>query len=256
MMDRTEREAQRVFGQRAAFYSTSPAHTDPAVLSRVVALASPQPEWLTLDIATGAGHTAFALAPRVHSVVGTDLTPEMLAESGRLRDERELTNVVFSLADVHDLPFRPAIFHLVTCRRAAHHFSDIQRALNEMHRVLGRGGRLVIDDRSVPEDDFVDRCMNELDRYHDESHVRQYRASEWRDMMETQSFAVEAIERYTKHRPLGALTEGVSSENVGKIRGVLDRLTSAQREALQLRDVEGEPHLNHWYVLIAAVKRA
>jgi len=125
-----------------------------------------------------------------------------------------------------------------------------------MHRVLRRGGRLVIDDRSVPEDDFVDACMNELDRYHDESHVRQYRASEWRDMLETQGFVVETLECYAKHRPLSALTEGVSPENVGRIDAVLDRLTPAQREALHLQDVEGERYLNHWYVMIAAVKRA
>ncbi len=251
-MDSTERQAQRIFGERAAFYATSQSHTDPAVLSRVVALAAPRPDWLALDIATGAGHTAFALAPKLRTVVGTDLTPEMLAESGRLRDEHRLTNVVFSLADVHHLPFAVATFHLITCRRAAHHFSAIRRALAEMRRVLRPGGRLVIDDRSVPEDASADRCMNELDHYHDESHVRQYRPSEWREMLEAEGFDVEAVEPYKKHRPLTALTQGVSPENVRKIQAVLDRLTPAERETLRLRDVNGEPYLTHWYCLLAA----
>lgn len=253
-MEKTEREARRIFGNRAAFYSTSPAHTDAQVLSRVVSLASPQSDWVVLDIATGTGHTAFTLAPSVRLVVGTDLTPEMLAEARRLRDERRLANVAFSLADVHDLPCRSAGFHLITCRRAAHHFSRVRQALSEMHRVLRPGGRLVIDDRSVPEDDFVDACLNELDGYHDESHVRQYRASEWRGMLETQGFAVEAVECYTKHRPLSAFTEGVSPENVGKIHAVIGGLTQVQREALGLQEIKGEPYLNHWYVMIAANK--
>ena len=254
-MDKTERDARRIFGQRAAFYSTSPAHTDTQVLNRVVFLASPQRHWKALDIATGSGHTAFVLAPSVRLVVGTDLTPEMLAEARRLRDDRKLGNVAFSLADVHDLPCSSGAFHLITCRRAAHHFSRIRHALSEMSRVLCPGARMVIDDRSVPEDDFVDRCMNELDRYHDESHVRQYRPSEWRGMLETQGFTVEAVETYVKHRPLSALTDGVSPENIRRIGAVLDGLAPAQREALRLEDVDGEPHLNHWYVLIAAVKR-
>ena len=254
-MDNTERRARRIFGERAAFYSTSPAHTDARVLNRVVTLASPQPDWLALDIATGSGHTAFALAPRVRVVVGTDLTPEMLAEARRLRNDRKLANVVFSLADVHDLPCPSGVFHLITCRRAAHHFSRIRNALSEMSRALRPGGRVVIDDRSVPNDEFVDRCMNELDRYHDESHVRQYRPSEWQEMLETQGFTVERVETYVKHRPLSAFTDGVSAENVRRIAAVLDRLTAGQRDALHLQDVDGQPHLNHWYLLIAAVKR-
>ena len=253
-METREQAAKRLFGERAAMYTTSATHADPQVLTRVAALATPQPHWSVLDIATGTGHTAFALAPYVHSVVGTDLTPEMLAQAERLRVERSIDNVRFRPADVHHLPFEGETFDLVTCRRAAHHFSDIGRALREMHRVLRRSGRLVIDDRSVPEDDFVDRCMNELDRYHDESHVRQYRASEWRSMLADAGFVIEVIEPYRQHRPLSALTAGVSPDNVARIEAVLARLSQAQRIALNLDEVDGERHLDHYYVLIAARK--
>jgi ubiquinone/menaquinone biosynthesis C-methylase UbiE len=72
----TEQKAKEVFGERAAFYTTSPAHTDAQVLARVVELAGPHSNWSVLDIATGTGHTAFALSPHVASVIGIDLTPE------------------------------------------------------------------------------------------------------------------------------------------------------------------------------------
>jgi len=254
-MRKTEDEAKRIFGQRASRYTTGAAHTDPQVLARVVELAAPQPDWLVLDVATGTGHTAFALAASVRGVIGIDLTPEMLAESKGLRAARGISNVAFGLADVHDLPFAAGTFHLITCRRAAHHFSRIGQALSEMHRMLRVGGRLVIDDRSVPEDDFVDACMNRLDRYHDESHVREYRPSEWRQLLEDHGFAVEAVEGYVKHRPLSALTTDVSPENVRGIYEVLDRLTPEQQAAFDLREVNGELHLNHWYVMISGTKR-
>ena len=67
--------AQQVFGQRAAFYATSAAHKDRAVLNRVVELARPWPDALALDVATGTGHTAFALAPHVRRVIAIDVTP-------------------------------------------------------------------------------------------------------------------------------------------------------------------------------------
>ena len=110
----------------------------------------------------------------------------------------------------------------------------------------------MIDDRSVPEDDFVDATMNRLDWYHDESHVWQYRPSAWRAMLEAAGFAVEVVEPYTKHRSLASLTDGVSPENAAQIRALLDGLDAAQREAFNLVEHEGTLYLNHWYVTIAA----
>ena len=251
-MKSPEERAQKIFGDRAAFYTTSPAHTDPKILARVVELARPQPDWAALDIATGSGHTAFALAPHVRWVTGIDITPEMLREAEKLRVERSIENVVFRTGDVHNLPFDDASFDLVTCRRAAHHFSNINRALQEIRRVLRPAGRIVIDDRSVPEDDFVDRCMNLLDTYHDESHVREYRPTEWRSMLEGAGFAVEIVEPYTRHRPISALTARVSEENVRKIREILESFTPAQREVFNLEEKNGELHLNHWFVMVSA----
>jgi ubiquinone/menaquinone biosynthesis C-methylase UbiE len=253
-MNSPEDKARRVFGERAASYTKSPAHTDPQVLARVVELARPQKDWAALDIATGSGHTAFALASHVASVVGMDITMEMLREAENLKAERSVENVVFRNGDVHRLPFADGVFQLVTCRRAAHHFSNIALALQEIRRVLAPAGRVVIDDRSVPEDDFIDQCMNLLDTYHDESHVREYRPSEWRRMLEDAGFLVETVETYTRHRPLSSLTEGVSEENVRKIHEVLGGLNAAQREAFDLVEKDGELHLNHWFALVAALK--
>jgi ubiquinone/menaquinone biosynthesis C-methylase UbiE len=244
--------ARQIFAERAAFYTTSAAHKDPQVLAKLVALAAPQPDWHVLDVATGTGHTAFAIAPYVAQVVATDITPEMLAEARKLRAEYGFTNVEFRVADVHHLPFENAAFDLVTSRRAPHHFSDIRRALREMRRVLRPGGRLVIDDRSVPEDDFVDACMNDIDRYHDPSHVRQYRPSEWRQMLADAGFSVEVVEPYHQQRPLTSFTQDVDAENVAHIHARLAGLNWEQRQALNYADVNGEPYINHWYVMLAA----
>jgi SAM-dependent methyltransferase len=220
-----------------------------------VELAAPERNWAALDIATGSGHTAFALSPHLRSVIGIDITPEMLREAEGLKSQRSIGNVTFQTGDVHSLPFADGSFQLVTCRRAAHHFSDVRLALAELHRVLAPKGRVVIDDRSVPEDDFADACMNQLDIYHDESHVREYRPSEWQRMLEEANFSIEAVEPYTRHRPLSSLTQGVSASNVSKIQETLARFTPAQRETFNLVEKVGELYLNHWFVLVAALRR-
>lgn len=254
-MKTPEQLAREIFGARAAMYTTSAAHTDPQVLARVVELSTPRPEWAALDIATGTGHTAFALAPHVRSVVGTDLTHAMLAEAMQLRTRHAIGNVRFLVADAHHLPFADGTFNLITCRRAAHHFSDISGAVREMHRVSQAHARLVIDDRSVPEDDAIDAYMNALDRLHDASHVREYRPSKWRHMLEQSGFVVQTVEPYVKHRPLSALTAGVAADDVQRIHAVLAGLDSAQRTIFNLIEINGKPHLNHWYVLIQAYRR-
>jgi ubiquinone/menaquinone biosynthesis C-methylase UbiE len=246
--------SQQVFGQRAAFYTTSAAHTDKSVLDRVVELAKPQPHQIALDVATGTGHTAFAIAPFVREVSAIDVTIEMLIESRKLKAERGIQNVEFRLADVHELPFDDRSFDIVTCRRAAHHFVDIEKSLAEIKRVLANGGRLVIDDRSVPEDDFVDATMNRLDWLHDESHVRQYRSGEWERMLIDAGFQIEAIEPYTQHRPLSSLTDNVDPKNVAEIKSIIMALNESQRQAMNVVEKDGEIYLNHWYVMIAAVK--
>ncbi len=247
--------AQQIFGARAAWYTTSAAHTDQAVLDRVAELAQPRPGALALDVATGAGHMAFVLAPRVRRVIATDITPEMLAEGRKLKAERGVANVEFREADVADLPFGDEAFDIVTCRRAAHHFPDIARALREMRRVLKRTGRLVVDDRSVPEDDFIDATMNTLDWLHDESHVREYRASEWERMLSEAGFAVEAIEPYTRRRALSSLTANVEPGNAARIHAVVASLNDSQRAAMNVAEKDGEIYTNHWYVMVVGMKR-
>jgi SAM-dependent methyltransferase len=131
---------------------------------------------------------------------------------------------------------------------------NIGRALREMRRVLRPGGRLIIDDRGVPEDDFADATLNRLDWLHDHSHVQQYRPSEWQRMMLDARFTVEAIEPYTKHRPLSAFTNGVEPESVAEIERIIVKLNEAQRAALNVTEKDGETYLNHWYVMVVGVK--
>ena len=57
------------FGAAAAAYSTSLVHADPAALARIVELAAPKSTDVALDIATGSGNTAMALAPHVAQVI-------------------------------------------------------------------------------------------------------------------------------------------------------------------------------------------
>ena len=255
-----EERAREIFTERAESYVTSAAHTDSQILARLVELAQPQPDWRVLDVATGTGHTAFAFAQYVSEIIGIDLTPQMLAEAEKLAAGKGITNVRFVEANIHELPFDDETFDddqfdLVTCRRAAHHFAEIDEALSEMVRMLKPGGLLLVDDRSLPEDDFVDSVMNRLDWLHDESHVREYRPSEWQTMLIIAGVDLLVLETYVRLRPIRSLTDRVSPQNVAQIHSILHSLSPEQRQKFALEEVDGDLYSNHWYITLLARKK-
>jgi len=85
---------------------------------------------------------------------------------------------------------------VVKCRIAAHHFSDVPRFCAEAHRVLEPGGRLLVIDNVVPEDDELDRFINEIDKLRDPSHVRAYRLSEWERFLTGAGFTYDVAHRF------------------------------------------------------------
>src|SRR5258708_25895865 len=91
------------FAPVAANYTRSTFHASSERLQEVLDLARPKRGDLALDVATGTGNTAFALAPYVRRVIGLDMTPEMLDHARRPTAEREDKNA----ASVLDLAASP-----------------------------------------------------------------------------------------------------------------------------------------------------
>jgi ubiquinone/menaquinone biosynthesis C-methylase UbiE len=174
---------QAQFGPVASAYTVSVGHANRDALEEVVKLAQPTPTDRALDIATGAGHTALAIAPHVAEVVAFDLTPQMLEETARNARERSITNLLTQQGAAEDLPFPDDSFEIVTVRTAPHHFADIKKAVNEMARVVKVGGRVVVVDTTVPEDESLDRQINYIEKQRDPSHVRNYTPAEWQQML-------------------------------------------------------------------------
>lgn len=106
-----------------------------------------------LDIATGTGDLAIALARRLkpRAVTGIDLSAGMVEIGRRKVDEAGLAGVVtLGIADCLALPFADASFDAVTCAYGVRNFSDLAAGLREMHRVLRPGGMVMILELSTP----------------------------------------------------------------------------------------------------------
>lgn len=176
-------EVRKNFGQRAPDYRFSSTHGDPADLARMIDLIVPSSDAMVLDVATGGGHTAIALAGYVNRVVAIDITPEMLAEAGEAAREKGVDNIEFRIEDVHNLNISDSQFDIVASRFAAHHFSDIKKALSEMCRVLKPGGKFYILDCAVVDGDEPEREMNRIELLRDSSHQCSYSPRLWKQLL-------------------------------------------------------------------------
>ncbi len=131
LMERDVREKARAqFGRQAERYAASRPHAEGDSLDLMVQWGEPRRSDLVLDVATGAGFTAFAFAARARRAVATDLTANMLTQARRLAAERGLTNLLFNQAEAEALPFRDEIFDIATCRLAPHHFGSAANSLS------------------------------------------------------------------------------------------------------------------------------
>jgi len=235
---------QSQFGAAAAAYGSSLVHADASALERVAELAGPKPDDVALDIATGAGHTALALAPRVASVIAYDLTAEMLLETRRNADARGLTNIETKQGTAEKLPFPDSSFDIVTVRQAPHHFADARGAIREMARVARHGARVVIVDSTSPEDPVLAAQWDHMERLRDPSHVQNYSPSQWRAMVADAGLRVfsEEIGYATENgRPMdfAAWTRRINTptEAVEELTRLFRNATPALAESLRIEVV-------------------
>ncbi len=162
---------RNAFTQQASAYAATPAVTDAGRIARFVEAVNPGREQRVLDVATGPGFVAMALASRVALVAGIDLTSAPLAIAEQRRREAGVANLRFQPADARNLPFAAEAFDAVVCRFAFHHFPDPARVLNEMVRVCRRGGTIAVEDLVASE--FPERAayQNRFEKIRDPSHV-------------------------------------------------------------------------------------
>ena len=198
MRNEQKDRVKKQFGASADAYANSEVHAKGESLSLLVDIIKSQKGWRALDVGTGAGHTAMAIAPQVARMIATDITREMLLKTSELAKARGITNLNVEIADAESLPFDDASFDLVTCRLALHHFSDPQIALNEFSRVLKPGGVLGFVDNIVVDDKQAADFYNAFEKIRDPSHHRVFSIPELRSMMKEAGLNVEIVSELIK----------------------------------------------------------
>jgi ubiquinone/menaquinone biosynthesis C-methylase UbiE len=125
-------------------YFIASKHSFPKDVDRIASLIQRR-HGLILDLACGPGNFTrriARLAPE-STVVGFDLSPQMLERAVRLTAKERLHNVYYMRGSALSLPFKPECFDAVTCCGALQLFRDQDQAVGEIARVLKTHGDFV-----------------------------------------------------------------------------------------------------------------
>ena len=117
---------------------TASRRADPPIAATLAALLGLKSSGRYLDVACGTGNYTAALSGQAGTWTGIDVSVLMLSHACQ-----SCSDVTWLRADAATLPFRTASFDGATCTLAVHHFSDLDRPLCEVRRVL-RSGSLVL----------------------------------------------------------------------------------------------------------------
>lgn len=235
-------QVQDYFSRTAESYVASFSHRAGDDLRRLIELGEWDAGQRALDIATGGGHTAMAVAPYVGQITVTDLTPRMLEKAREFILQQGITNATFQLADAEQLPFGDATFERVTCRIAAHHFPDVARFVREVARVLKPGGLFLLIDCMAPSDVRLDVFDNRVEKWRDPSHGRSHTPEEWQAFFRQAGLAIEHQEFFRKSHDYAdwtARSQMAEGEKAQLQRFILQSDEGIQRYFEVKRSVDG-----------------
>lgn len=125
---------------------------DPRWRRALVDALDPQPGMRILDVATGTGMVAFAMAERGATVIGLDQSEAMLGGAqARLQRTPELAGrLSFVLGEAEALPFADGEFDALSFTYLLRYVDDQAATMRELARVVKPGGRIGMVEFGVP----------------------------------------------------------------------------------------------------------
>jgi SAM-dependent methyltransferase len=171
-----------------------------------------------LDVGSGTGALAFALAPFVAEVVGVDSNPDYLEAARGIAPE----NVTFVEGDAESLPFPYGAFDITGCMRILHHVHRPELVFSELARVTRPGGRILVMDQLGSVDPLRSLEQDRFERLRDPSHQRLLPEADIRGFLDANDLVLVSSEVVRECVDLERYLDlsGVAEDERVRIRGL------------------------------------
>jgi ubiquinone/menaquinone biosynthesis C-methylase UbiE/DNA-binding transcriptional ArsR family regulator len=138
-------KAREYFDQLAGRFGRSycPGRSWQALAHTMIALLPP----LTVaDLGAGEGTLSQLLAKNARKVIAIDNAPKMVEVGSQLAKKHGFKNLEYRLGDIENPPIEKNSVDLAILSQALHHAIHPERAIAAAHRILKKGGRIVVLD--------------------------------------------------------------------------------------------------------------
>jgi ubiquinone/menaquinone biosynthesis C-methylase UbiE len=167
----------------------------------------------------------------------------MLDVASKLAAERGFS-INTSLHEAEKFPYPDNSFDIVSCRVAAHHFSDREAFVREVNRVLRPRGHFLLIDGSVPDGESdAEEWIHKVEKLRDPSHGRFLSPGAWASLCErhglhglrceTTPFKQPDLEWYFQ-------TAGTPPENREKVRALVRNAPDSARRIFRIAEEDGK----------------
>jgi len=233
-------KVRHLFGVKSAEYNTSSLLTSQQNLKFVIEMVGITHNDKVLDVATGTGFMAIAIADTGAQVIATDFTLAMLKKASESLTGQ--SNTALALADADLLPFASDSFDVVTCRVSVHHFANPQLAIREMSRVCKPDGRVMIMDVISSEDRVKSDLHNKMGKLRDLSEVRQWQLSEIEKMINEEGLTVTKTESWSHVMAFDEWIRlgGTDQQTAERLRGMMIDSMDGNKAGLNPEFIEDE----------------
>ncbi|MCC7448336.1 MAG: class I SAM-dependent methyltransferase [Anaerolineae bacterium] len=255
-MNDTHNRVQERFGTYAQNYVTSAVHGASYTLDRLIELLEPLDGKRALDVATGGGHVALAMARKGAQVIASDLTVPMLQAARNYIDAQGVP-MTYARVDGQRLPFADNSLDVVTCRLAPHHFPDIREFISECARVIRPGGVVGIVDHAGATNADDSRYVNAYERLRDPSHVWEYNEREWQAFFAEVGLQAQHTEVARTRLNFNWWTQmqNNDAETVLRLRIMLRQAPKSVAQWLEPDMPEGgEASFTRWQIILTGMK--
>ena len=146
-----------------------------------------------LDVGCGNGNLFKHFPGEKYELFGVDFSENMISEAKKQCGGK----ASFFISDAERLPFEDNSMDIITCNASFHHYVQPGKVLREMHRVLKKGGALIIGDPYIPA--AVRPIMNLLIRFSKEGDHHFYGFNEMKRLFTENGFSAAACEKTGEH---------------------------------------------------------